>query len=374
MAGLYIHVPFCAKRCLYCDFYSQTNTKYKEDYIKAVVHELHLRKNYLNGDLVETIYFGGGTPSQLQANDFKQIFNTIANLYDISSCKEITLEANPDDISAEYLDILKSFPFNRISLGVQSFDDETLHFLNRRHNRKQAIKAVHLCQDTGFHNLSIDLMYGLPKQTNKTWETNLTEALQLKIPHISAYHLTYEKGTALYQMMQKGVISPVDEEISIQLFHTLIDKLTEADYIHYEISNFCKQGSFAQHNTAYWANQKYIGIGPAAHSYDLQSRQWNTASITDYIQKVMNGQTFFEKETLDPKAQYNEYVLTRLRTMWGIDLDDLLKRFDNDAYQYFLKQAETYIKKKWLKKNDNTIKLSRQGIFLSDNILLDLIK
>lgn len=374
MAGLYIHVPFCAKRCLYCDFYSQTNTKYKDDYIKAVIHELNLRKNYLNSDPIETIYFGGGTPSQLQANDFEQIFNAIANLYDISSCKEITLEANPDDISAEYLDMLKSFPFNRISLGIQSFNDETLHFLNRRHNRKQAIDAVHLCQDSGFHNLSIDLMYGLPKQTNETWETNLTEALLLKVPHISAYHLTYEKGTALYQKMQKGIISPLDEETSVQLFHTLIDKLTDAGYIHYEISNFCMQGSFAHHNTAYWSNQKYLGIGPAAHSYDHHSRQWNIASLPDYIQKIINGELFYEKEILDTKTLYNDYILTHLRTMWGINLNDLSDRFGNEFSEYFIRQAKPYIIKKWLKKEKDTIQLTNDGILISDSIFCDLIK
>jgi len=374
MAGLYIHVPFCAKRCIYCDFYSQTNTKYKDEYLKAIIHELISRKDYLNNDPINTIYFGGGTPSQLQPKDFDLIFDTLTSHYDISSCKEITLEANPDDISYKYLNELQRFPFNRISLGVQSFDDEVLHFLNRRHNREQAINAVLLCQDTGYNNVSIDLMYGLPEQTNKKWVTTLSDALKLNVPHISAYHLTYEKGTILHQKMQKGLTNPIDEELSIQLFHTLTGQLAGRDYIHYEISNFSKPGFFAQHNKNYWVNQKYIGIGPAAHSYDLQSRQWNIDSLTDYIQKVMNGQLFFEKEILDLKTQYNDYILTRLRTIWGIEFGDLLKRFGDELYHYFLKQAEPYIQKKWLEKNNGTIKLTNQGIFLSDSIFLDLIK
>lgn len=374
MAGLYIHVPFCAKRCIYCDFYSQTNTKYKDDYIKAVIQELILRKDYIENEPINTIYLGGGTPSQLQANDFEILFNTLSKYYDISSCEEITLEANPDDISNTYLNELLRFPFNRISLGIQSFNDKTLHFLNRRHNREQAIKAVSLCQDAGLNNLSIDLMYGLPAQTNEAWTNSLSEALQLDVPHISAYHLTYEENTTLYLNMQKGIINPIDEEISIQLFHTLINKLTDAGYMHYEISNFCKPGYLARHNTAYWTNQKYIGVGPSAHSYNHHSRQWNVASLPDYIQKVMNAGSYYEKETLDIKTRYNDYILTHLRTMWGIRLNDLFDRFGKDFAEYFIRQAEPYIIKKWLKKDGETIQLTKDGILVSDSIFCDLIK
>ncbi|MDR2920410.1 MAG: radical SAM family heme chaperone HemW [Tannerella sp.] len=374
MAGLYIHVPFCAKRCIYCDFYSQTNTKYKEEYIKAVIRELNLRKNYLNGDPLKTIYFGGGTPSQLQANDFEQIFNAIANLYDISPCEEITLEANPDDISDEYLKKIKQFPFNRISLGVQSFDDKALHFLNRRHNRKQAINAVHLCQEAGFTNLSIDLMYGLPQQSPESWDADLSEALDLKIPHFSAYHLSYEEGTNLYEKMEAGTVSPIDEETSILLFNILIDKLGTAGYLHYEISNFCTPGNFAKHNSIYWTDHKYIGIGPAAHSYNNHSRQWNVSSLTDYITNILNDKTFFEEEILDLKSRYNDYILTHLRTIWGIQLNELHDKFGQNLYDYFSTQSKPYLEKKLLEKNKETVKLSTKGIFISDSIFRDLIK
>ena len=374
MAGLYIHVPFCSKRCIYCDFYSQTNLNYKNDYVKAVVYELKLRQHYLEGEPIKTIYFGGGTPSLLQANDFEQIFNAINSLYDLSSCEEITLEANPDDISSSYLNELRQFQFNRISLGVQSFDDRELQFLNRRHSRKQAIDAVNLCRKAGFTNLSIDLMYGLPQQTNEVWKANLSEALNLDIPHISAYHLSYEKGTSLYRKTESGNINPVDEEASLQFFHTLINTLTGAGYLHYEISNFCKPGLFAQHNTSYWTGRKYLGIGPAAHSYSHDSRQWNIDSLSGYIEKMMNEQLFFEKEMLDLKTQYNDYVLTHLRTMWGIQLNELAGKFGQAFFDYFNKQAKPYLLKGLLEKNQETAKLTTQGIFISDHIFRDLIR
>ena len=218
MAGLYIHIPFCAKRCLYCDFFSNTEMKYKEPYVDALIRELEMRKDYIDGEPLETIYFGGGTPSQLQSKDFERIFNAIHRLFDVSHCSEITLEANPDDMTPEYVTSLCSFPFNRISMGVQSFKEEDLRFLNRRHNRKQALRAVELCKENGLSNISIDLIYGLPGQTLEEWESNLDRTIRLDIPHISAYHLIYEEGTALYKLKEAGKISPVEEEVSVTLF------------------------------------------------------------------------------------------------------------------------------------------------------------
>lgn len=374
MAGLYIHVPFCAKRCIYCDFYSQTDMHLKDEYVKVLVRELELRADYLEGEPVNTIYFGGGTPSQLQAADFELLFNAISKYYDLSACEEVTLEANPDDITNQYLSELLRFPFNRISLGVQSFNDRELQFLNRRHNREQAIAAVHRCREAGFSNLSIDLMYGLPQQTPAIWETNLTEALRLDVPHISAYHLSYEEGTPIFRQVETGQIYPVEEETSIQLFHTLTDTLTDAGYLHYEISNFCKPGQFAQHNTSYWKDRKYLGIGPAAHSYNHHSRQWNIASLREYIEKVMNENSFFEKELLNPTTRYNDYILTHLRTMWGIRTDELAEKFGQSGYDYFMKQATPYFATKLLKNNRGVITLATQGIFVSDSIFRDLIK
>ena len=240
MAGLYIHIPFCAKRCLYCDFFSNTEMKYKEPYLAAVVRELELRKEYTDGEPVETIYFGGGTPSQLEAKDFDRIFNAIHRLFDVSHCQEITLEANPDDMTPEYVASLRSLPFNRVSMGVQSFKEEDLRLLNRRHNREQAVRAVELCKENGLSNISIDLIYGLPGQTVKEWEANLDTTIRLDIPHISAYHLIYEEGTALYKLKEAGKISPVEEEVSVTLFTSLIERLTANGYQQYEISNFAR--------------------------------------------------------------------------------------------------------------------------------------
>jgi oxygen-independent coproporphyrinogen-3 oxidase len=374
MAGLYIHVPFCIGRCTYCDFFSQTEIKYKEAFVQAVVRELEMRKEYLNGEPVETIYFGGGTPSQLQSSDFNRIFETVYRFYDTSEGSEITLEANPDDISPEYLSALRPLPFNRISLGVQSFKDADLRMLNRRHNGRQAEDAIRLCQDKGYANLSLDLMYGLPGQTPEIWEDNLDKALRLEIPHLSAYHLSYEEGTPLHRQLKDGIVRPVDEETSVHLFHILIDRLTAAGYRHYEISNFSKPDSFSRHNTSYWSGRKYIGVGPSAHSYDHVSRQWNISSLPEYIRGIVCGIPAIEKEILDIRTQYNDYVMTRLRTMWGIHLPTLSETFGQELSAYFLRQTQPHLRNGMLQKTNDTIRFTLPGMFVSDGILSDLMK
>jgi oxygen-independent coproporphyrinogen-3 oxidase len=347
--------------------------KYKSAYVQAVVCELELRKDYAGGELIETVYFGGGTPSLLQSADFDVIFDAIRRYYDVSCEAEITLEANPDDITPAYLCALLSSPFNRISVGVQSFDDEDLRQLNRRHSSRQAIDAIRHCRDKGFVNLSIDLMYGLPDQTEERWERSLYEAVRLDVPHLSAYHLTYEKGTPIHRQMQAGIIRPVDEETSVRLFHTLINVLTQAGYLHYEISNFCKPDCFSRHNSAYWTGRKYIGIGPAAHSYDLHSRQWNVASLADYINGCFHRTPVVEKELLTMKELYNEYVITRLRTMWGISRADLHKTFGQEQADYFIRRADPYLRRKLLLETDGVVRISQKGMFVSDAILRALI-
>lgn len=373
MSGLYIHIPFCAKRCLYCDFFSNTEMKYKESYINAVIRELELRKAYTGGEPIETIYFGGGTPSQLQAKDFDRIFNAIYRLFDVSHCGEITLEANPDDMTPEYVASLRILPFNRISMGVQSFKEEDLRFLNRRHNRQQALQAVALCKENGLSNISIDLIYGLPGQTQKEWEANIDQAIQLDIPHISAYHLIYEEGTALYKLKEAGKISPVDEEVSVALFTSLIDRLTASGYLHYEISNFARPGMISRHNSSYWTGKKYIGIGPSAHSYNGENRQWNVSSLPEYLRGVENGSPETEVETLDINTRYNDYIITGLRTMWGIQLDEIQQQFGKDKLIYCQKQAATYINRGLLIQKEGVLTLSSEGIFISDGIMSDLL-
>lgn len=373
MAGLYIHIPFCAKRCLYCDFFSNTEMKFKEPYVDAIIREMELRKEYIGGEPVETIYFGGGTPSQLQVADFERIFEAAARLFDISNCKEVTLEANPDDMTPEYVSSLRSLPFNRVSMGVQSFQEKDLRFLNRRHDRSQALRAVALCKENGIGNISIDLIYGLPGQTLDEWISNLDEAIRLDIPHISAYHLIYEEGTALYKLMEAGKIAPAEEELSVSLFSTLIYKLTEAGYLHYEISNFGHPGYISQHNSSYWTGKKYLGIGPSAHSYDGESRQWNISSLPLYLKGVVSGHPDVELEELDLNTRYNDYIITGLRTMWGIRLPEIKEQFGEEKQTYLEHQAAAYLRKGLLIRKNDRLTLSKEGIFISDGIMSDLL-
>ena len=373
MAGLYIHIPFCAKRCLYCDFFSNTDMRYKEAYIRAIIEEMKQRQLYIEGEPIETIYFGGGTPSQLTAANFELIFETIYQLFDTTSCQEITLEANPDDMTADYIKSIRTLPFNRISMGVQSFQEKDLRFLNRRHNSRQAKQAVRDCQQNGYSNISIDLIYGLPGQTLEEWERNLEEAIRLQIPHISAYHLIYEEGTALYKLMEAEKITPVEEELSVTLFSTLIDRLTEAGYLHYEISNFARPGCFSQHNSSYWTGKPYLGIGPSAHSYNRHSRQWNVSSLPLYIKGINEQSPEIEIEELDIHTRYNDFIITGLRTMWGIRLNDIRTLFGEDKLSYLNQQAKSYLQKGLLLQQHDTLTLSKEGIFISDGIMSDLL-
>ena len=373
MAGLYIHIPFCAKRCLYCDFFSNTDMKFKEPYVSAVIREMQLRQEYIGGEPLDTIYFGGGTPSQLQQADFERIFKAIDCLFNISSCKEITLEANPDDMTPEYVASLRNLPFNRVSMGVQSCNEKDLHFLNRRHDREQALRAVGLCKENGIPNISIDLIYGLPGQTLEEWQENLNDAIHLEIPHISAYHLIYEEGTALYKLMEAGKVAPIEEELSVTLFSTLINRLAEAGYLHYEISNFARPGYFSQHNSSYWTGKKYIGIGPSAHSYDGESRQWNISSLPHYLEGIRTGIPNIEIEKLDINTKYNDFIITGLRTMWGIRTSDIREQFGEEKQAYLERQAATYLHQGLLIYENDTLTLSKEGIFISDGIMSDLL-
>lgn len=374
MAGLYIHIPFCTKRCLYCDFFSNTDMKYKQPYLDALLREMELRKTYLEGEPLETIYFGGGTPSQLAPDDFARLFEAIRRHFDIGSCREITLEANPDDLTPAYAYALGGLPFNRVSMGVQSFDDADLRFLNRRHTAAQAVRAVENCRTAGIGNLSIDLIYGLPGQTEAGWEANLREALALDVPHLSAYHLIYEEGTALYKLKEAGKVKPAAEETSLRFFDRLIDRFAAAGYLHYEISNFARPGCFSKHNTAYWTGKKYLGLGPSAHSYNGKEREWNIASLPAYLKGIADERPALEKEPLDARTRYNDYIITGLRTMWGIDLTAIQAEFGSRMRLYCEREAAPFIHQGLLVRRENTLTLSRKGIFVSDGIMSDLLK
>lgn len=373
MAGIYLHVPFCKTRCNYCDFYSTTRDEVRERYIRALCRELEMRNNYLGNEPVETIYFGGGTPSQLSHSDFEKIFTTLNKEYVIQNCGEITIEANPDDLTPEYLKGLATLPFNRISIGMQTFNDKLLHLLNRRHTANQAIRAVEECRKAGFNNISIDLMYGLPGETLKDWETDLGMAISLNPEHISAYHLIYEEGTPLYKMLQKHQITEVDEELSVSFFSQMIERLTQAGYQHYEISNFCKPGMHSRHNSSYWTGKKYLGCGPSAHSFNGESRQWNISSLEQYLKGIESGAPCIEVEPLGTVTRYNDFIITSLRTMWGLPLARLKEEFGEELLQYCLDNAKSYLESGKLEIKDNTLFLTKEGIFISDGIMSDLL-
>lgn len=373
MAGIYLHVPFCKTRCVYCDFYSTTQGERKERYVSALCRELEMRKEYLRGERVETVYFGGGTPTQLEKEDFERIFDTLRTHYGMEECGEITIEANPDDLTDGYLRTLASLPFNRVSIGIQTFDEPTLRLLRRRHTAAQAIEAVRRSREAGFGNISVDLIYGLPGETAERWERDLRRAIELRPEHISAYHLTYEEGTPIYNMLRQHRVSEVDEETSWGFFVLLTDLLRSAGYEHYEISNFCLPGRHSRHNSAYWKGVPYLGCGPSAHSFDGESREWNVASLDAYIEGMESGQRPFERERLDLDMRYNEFVITTLRTVWGLPTEELKERFGEERRAYCLRMAAPYLRGGKMEERDGTLRLTREGIFISDRIMSDLL-
>lgn len=373
MAGIYIHIPFCKKRCIYCDFYSTTMEDKKDDYIDAVCKEMDLRNQYLPTTQINTIYLGGGTPSQLQASHFEKLFTSLYKSFNISADAEITIEVNPDDITPKYLALLRLFPFNRVSMGIQTFNDEMLKKLNRRHSATEAIDAYRLIRKYGYSNVSIDLMYGLPGESLNQWINDIHKAIELVPEHISAYHLIYEEGTKLWELKQQLSFKEIDEDLSLKMFTSLIDELKAAGYQHYEISNFCLTEKYSRHNSSYWEDIPYLGLGASAHSYNGESRQWNVSSLQEYIEKVEAGNSYFETEMLDSNTKYNDCVLTSLRTCKGLDLNNLKVRFGEKLYLYCLAQAQKHIKTRNLGYVNQHLCLTRQGIFISDSIMSDLM-
>lgn len=372
MAGIYIHIPFCKKRCLYCAFYSSTRHSMKQRYTDALCCELTMRKYYVT-EVIDTIYFGGGTPSTLSHEQLQQIFHTISENFHIASDAEITLEANPDDLTPEYLACLRSLPFNRLSMGVQSFNDNLLQMLGRRHTAEKACKAVADARSAGFTNISIDLMFALPGSTRHSWSHDLQSAILLQPTHISAYNLTYEEGTPLYNAMQQGSITALSEEENIEQFEMLIDTLGAEGYRHYEISNFAMPGCESRHNSSYWHDIPYLGCGASAHSYNGESRQWNIADIEQYIIGIESGTPLIEIEHLSEEERYNDAILTRLRTSDGLPLQWFKDKFSSKLNRYLRHNAAPHLAAGRLKERDGSISLTRKGIFISDAIMRDLI-
>ena len=373
MAGLYIHIPFCKQRCTYCAFYSTTLYNIKEQYVDALCKEIATRKNYADGEVIGTIYFGGGTPSTLSMSQLQRICGAIYANYRISENAEITIECNPDDLTADFLSELKQLPFNRISMGIQTFDDAWLKHLGRRHTAAKARQAVANARAAGYNNISIDLIFALPGSTAESWMHDLECAIALNPDHLSAYNLTYEEGTPLYRALQRGDFKELSEEENIRQFQMLIETMKRAGYRHYEISNFAKPGSESRHNSSYWNNTPYIGCGAAAHSYNGNSRQWNIADIKEYIKGIENGEPVFEIEYLSEEERYNDTILTRLRTADGIPLEWMKQRFSKRLINQLVRIAEKEIALGNLKEENGHLSLTEKGIFISDSVIRELI-
>ena len=374
MAGIYIHIPFCKQRCTYCDFYTEVAPGFIPSLVDAIILELEIRKDYIQNLPITTIYFGGGTPSILSFEQFSLIFEAIYNLYSVEKDAEITFEANPDDLTIDFLDRIHSQPFNRISIGIQSFDDSDLKRINRRHTSTQAIEAVRNAQKAGFDNISIDLIYGLPYQTLASWEKQLDTALDLQVQHISAYGLTYEEGTLLRKQRENGAIETVDEQTMNKMYLLLVEKTKQKGFEAYEISNFALPEYRSRHNSSYWKQEPYLGIGPSAHSYDLISRQWNVASIKEYINAIDNGSTFFEREELSTNERYNDFVMVSLRTSEGLDMKLLEQEFGEELVSYCLRNIKTFMDSEKVYYSDGKLRLSAEGIQISNLILIQLMK
>ena len=370
MPGVYLHIPFCKQACTYCDFFFSTKLAAKEAVIAATVSEIELRGDYLRDKELNSIYFGGGTPSLLSKQDLDRIFNALNKHFSFSKNAEITLEANPDDIEGGALKNWKEAGINRLSIGLQSFNEEELKWMNRAHTAAESIESVKRAQDEGFDNITIDLIYGSKFQTLESWQATLDTALKLNTQHISSYNLTIENKTALGVNHRKGKEPPVNDELSSQQFLMMAETLNNAGFIHYEISNFGKQGFFAKHNSNYWLQQHYLGLGPSAHSFNGVSRQWNVKNNTQYVNALKTGQSFFEREELSLKDRYNEYVLTRLRTMWGCDTHEMNDLFGEEITDHFKKTVNNNLY--YFEERNGIYTLNASAKLLADGIASDL--
>lgn len=373
MAGIYLHIPFCRKRCHYCDFFKSTDLSQKARLLEGLKKELESRSLELASEEINTIYLGGGTPSVLLVDELKSLLDTIFLNYKVSSEAEITMEANPDDLSQAVLSFIREIGFNRLSMGIQSFSEQDLKLMNRRHGVMQAIQSVKWAKTAGFRNISIDLIYGLPNQTLEEWERNVQVAVQLDVQHVSAYNLTYHEGTVFYDQLKKGILKELPDELSLQQFEILIRTLKDAGFEHYEISNFCKPGFYSKHNSSYWKNQKYLGVGPSAHSFDLVSRRWNVSSIGAYLDGIENSKSYSESEILTEQDRYNDYIITGLRTIWGVS-EELIKSEFSAAYlDHFQKVSEKYLQSGKVIRTSEKVSLSPEGLFISDQIMADFM-
>ena len=367
MAGIYIHIPFCKQACHYCDFHFSTSLKYKDELLQVLIKEINLQKTYLGSETIETIYFGGGTPSILGADELNLLIGTITGLHTVVANAEITIEANPDDLDKAKLQALRQTDINRFSIGIQSFFDDDLAWMNRVHRAAEAEASVKRAQDIGFENITVDLIYGYPLLNDTKWKHNLNKVFELDIPHVSSYSMTVEPQTALAAFIKKKKQPAMDEQQSAEQFILLMDAMQTHGFEHYEISNFCKPGHYSRHNSNYWKGVKYLGIGPSAHSFNGETRQWNVANNAKYIQSLEKAEIPSDTEVLTETDRLNEYIMTSLRTMWGLDL----KKLDTIARgtgSELVKAANRYFENGWVEQKDEVIYLTPTGKLYADNI------
>ncbi|EOG6902762.1 radical SAM family heme chaperone HemW [Flavobacterium psychrophilum] len=371
MAGIYIHIPFCKQACHYCDFHFSTSLKKKDEMVLAIAKEIAMRKNEFKNQTIETIYFGGGTPSLLNVSDLIFLINQVSSNYNVSQNTEITIEANPDDLSENRIIELSKTPINRLSIGIQSFFEEDLQLMNRAHNSAEAKKCLEIATQY-FDNISVDLIYGTPGMSNERWLENIKIALDLNIPHISSYALTVEPKTALHKFIKDGMMPQLDDAMAHEQFLILVDTLETNKFIHYELSNFGKENYFSKNNSAYWLGKKYIGVGPSAHSYDGKNRSWNLSNNGRYLKSISENTLPSETETLSKTDKYNEYIMTGLRTIWGVSLNKIESEFGEKYLKYLLKNTQKYLDDTKLILENNILRTTRKGKFFCDGIASDL--
>jgi len=372
MAGIYIHIPFCKQACSYCDFHFSTKLTNKKSVLSAIEKELKLRSNYLGQELVDTIYLGGGTPSLLSEIELQSIFQTVLNNYTVSDHAEITLEANPDDLTKVKLQELKQTPINRLSIGVQSFFEEDLRFMNRAHNAKEAVTSIQNAKEVGFDNLSIDLIFGSQTTSNEMWQRNLSIFFDLGINHLSAYSLTIEEKTALAHNIAKGKVENIDDEKNYTQYLILQNAIKENGFEQYELSNYCIDESYSKHNTSYWQNKKYLGIGPSAHSFNGISRQWNVKNNALYTKAINEGNSYFEKEELSEIDRYHEYLITSLRTKWGVDVSKMDMLFSPSIVEHFNTKM-FFVDKSLVDLSHDNLTVKSDNLFQSDEVVRQLM-
>lgn len=372
MAGVYFHIPFCKQACHYCDFHFSTSLKYKDEMVQAMIRELRIRKSYLGGQRIESIYFGGGTPSLLTPDNIQGLIDEVGAQFNVADNAEITLEANPDDLDAAKVNALKQTPVNRFSIGIQSFFEEDLRWMNRAHSAAEAHEAISRVQQAGYDNITVDLIYGYPLLTDDRWRYNINEVLRAGVPHVSAYSMTVEPRTALASFVRKGVQAPMDEGQSARQFEQLMDMLGAEGFEHYEISNFAKPGRYARHNSNYWKGVPYLGVGPSAHSFDGESRQWNVPNNARYLKALQAGELPFQRETLTEKDKLNEHIMTTLRTMWGLDLTVVESRFGKEVGESIRSAIQPFLSKGDLSVAGQHVTLTRKGKLLADHIAAEL--